>query len=113
MKISNLLKTTVFSAFLISSTLLNVYTIRLLFKEQACKKAAPSKESAAPVPFPASAAAAERTMAYTKTVTPILYRTKNGEKYHYDPHCSNNEYFQCTWQDVRSLGLTPCKRCVK
>ena len=105
MKFSVFLKTTLLSTVLLSSALLNIHTIRLILKEQQeqqktqmawLKKRMDSTPS--------------RSVSSTSH---ILYRTKNGDKYHYDPHCSNHEYFVCSQQDVQILRLKPCKKCVK
>jgi hypothetical protein len=105
LKFSVFLKTTLLSTVLLSSTLLNIHTIRLILKEhqeQQKTQMAWLKKRMDSIPSRSTHAA-----------SPVLYRTKNGDKYHYDPHCSNHEYFVCSQQDIQMLGLKPCKKCVK
>ena len=40
-----------------------------------------------------------------------LFRTRTGDKYHFVNPCGNGVYYECTWDEVQSSGLTPCDKC--
>lgn len=42
----------------------------------------------------------------------IVYRTKSGEKYHYENPCGKGTYIECTLSDALARGLGPCEKCV-
>ena len=99
MKLSSLCKSAMLSAFLISGTLLHTYILYLLYQEKHQKPEAvvPSKNTFEELP---------------KAKTSLVYRTRNGSKYHYNPHCSPNDYYTCSLEEAQNAGLTPCLRCV-
>lgn len=41
-----------------------------------------------------------------------IYCTPHGKRYHYDPDCGGKNSRQTTWEHAKSIGLTPCKKCV-
>ncbi len=41
-----------------------------------------------------------------------VYRTKSGEKYHYENPCGNGTYYPITLAEAKRIGLGPCDKCV-
>lgn len=41
-----------------------------------------------------------------------IYCTPHGKRYHYDPDCGGKNSRQTTWEYAKSIGLTPCQKCV-
>lgn len=41
-----------------------------------------------------------------------IYCTPHGKRYHYDPDCGGKNSKQTTWEYAKSIGLTPCQKCV-
>lgn len=41
-----------------------------------------------------------------------VYITETGKRYHYENPCGNGTYFATTLAKAKSLGLTPCDKCV-
>ncbi len=41
-----------------------------------------------------------------------VYRTETGKRYHYENPCGNGTYYPISLADAKSLGLTPCDKCV-
>ena len=42
-----------------------------------------------------------------------VYFSKSGEKYHIKSKCGGKEFFPCTLEDARDMGLEICKICSK
>lgn len=49
----------------------------------------------------------------TVKVQNIVYFTKSGKRYHYINNCGKGTYYECTIEEAKEKGLTPCKKCVK
>lgn len=41
-----------------------------------------------------------------------VYRTKSGEKYHYENPCGNGTYYPISLSEAKRLGLDACEKCV-
>lgn len=41
-----------------------------------------------------------------------VYITETGKRYHYENPCGNGTYYATTLSKAKSLGLTPCNKCV-
>ena len=41
-----------------------------------------------------------------------VYRTKSGEKYHYENPCGNGTYYELSLAEAKAQGLDPCEKCV-
>lgn len=41
-----------------------------------------------------------------------VYRTKSGEKYHYENPCGNGTYYEISLSEAKASGLEPCEKCV-
>lgn len=41
-----------------------------------------------------------------------VYKTKSGEKYHYENPCGNGKYSPITLSEAKARGLEPCEKCV-
>lgn len=41
-----------------------------------------------------------------------VYITETGKRYHYENPCGNGKYYPVTLEEAKSLGLTPCDKCV-
>lgn len=42
----------------------------------------------------------------------IIYVTRTGQRYHYNPNCNGGTYYESTLEEAQARGLTPCKKCV-
>ncbi len=60
--------------------------------------------------------ALEETIKTTPAVSSVhnnVYYTRTGKHYHYLDKCGIGTYYECTLDEAKQNGLTPCKKCVK
>ncbi len=53
------------------------------------------------------------TVSDIPTANEKVYYTKSGKRYHCINKCGRGTYYECTLDEAKQKGLSPCDKCVK